>query len=205
MYYLSGILQKSQNLVVCETVTFDYEDMAMKMHMIRETISDNFLETFNRYQETKKIYYLDDDGGLGIKDEYYIDDWDSEKKSNIIQILNYYLVRDGVIVAIKDNKTLLGFAALNGKKMGSKNQYLNLGFIHVSYEYRGIGIGKTLFESICREARRKGAEKLYIGANPAVDTINFYQSMGCQLAQEIVYEIYDHEPLDLQLEYGLDA
>ncbi len=50
------------------------------------------------------------------------------------------------------------------------------------------------------EASDKGALKLYIGTNPAIGTYKFYQSVGCILATEIISEVYNHEPLDLQLE-----
>lgn len=176
----------------------------MEKKIVRyKAVPDHFLDTFERYQETKKIYYLDKQKKLQIKDEYYIDEWDDDQKKRIVQILEYYLDLDGVVIAVEEKNMLLGFAALNGKKMGRQMEYLNLGFIHVTKIHRGQGLGKKLFEAICQEARNKGAQKLYIGANPAIDTIKFYQSVGCELATEIIKEIYDHEPLDLQLEYKL--
>lgn len=174
-----------------------------KKVIILDEISDSFLDTFDRYQETRRVYYIDEDGNLKVKDDYYVDEWDLDKKKNIVKILRYYLSMDGLVMAIMDNLKLLGFAALNGKAMGSKKQYHNLGFIHVSKDYRGRGIGKVLFKSMCKEAKKRGCKKLYIGANPAVDTYNFYKVMGCELATEIINEIYKHEPLDLQLEYDL--
>ncbi|MBN2795742.1 MAG: GNAT family N-acetyltransferase [Clostridia bacterium] len=166
-------------------------------------IDDNFLDTFERFQETKRIYDVDIHGTLREKDEYYVDDWDILKKEQVVHILRYYLDTGGAVVALVEGSNLLGFAAINGKPMGMKGQYLNLGFIHVSNPYRGHGLGKVLFTEICKEARLRNAKKLYIGANPAVDTYRFYKAMGCTLAQEIVEEIYNHEPLDLQLEYDL--
>ena len=171
--------------------------------ILQKEVPEGFLDTFNRYQETNKIYYIDEENTLQTKDEYYIDEWDCDKKKKIIEILRYYLSLGGSVVEIREDNILLGFAAINGKFMGSEKQYLNLGYIHVSKNYRGKGIGKELFEIICQEARNKGAKKLYIGANPAFDTVNFYESIGCEIAPEIVREIYDHEPLDLQLEYSL--
>lgn len=165
-------------------------------------IDKNLFIGFNRYQETKRIYYQEENK-LKIKDEYYVEVWDEEAIDNIVNILNYYIDNLGVIITVKVEGKLIGFAALNGTMLGTNHQYLNLGFIHVSYGHRGFGIGKLLFDNVCTVARNKGAQKLYIGANPAVDTYMFYQAVGCIMANEIVPEVYNHEPCDLQLEYIL--
>ncbi len=64
---------------------------------------------------------------------------------------------------------------------------------------RGQGIGKLLFERVCQAVIERSAKKLYIEANPAVDTYHFYKAMGCILAEEMVPEVYEAEPLDLHL------
>lgn len=48
-----------------------------------------------------------------------------------------------------------------------------------------------------------GAKKLYIAAHPAEETQKFYKSVGCLPAIEVNREIYDKEPLDIQLEFEL--
>lgn len=169
----------------------------------KSELSEDFLDSFERHQETTRIYFLDENGELKEKAERYVDDWDLKKKKQVIEILSYYIDLGGSLVFISNENALLGFAALNGKAMGTRGQYLNLGFIHVSKAFRGKGLGKILFQEICQQAREKGAEKLYVGANPNVKTYQFYKSMGCSLAKEIIKEVYDHEPLDLQLEYDL--
>ena len=171
---------------------------------VMDIIEDDFLATFERFEETNRIFYLDQDGSLKEKDEHYIVKWDDARKTQVIEILRYYQDQGGAVVAARSGTSLLGFAGLNGKKMGSQRQYLNLGFIHVGNPHRGQGVGHMLFALISQEALKRGAKKLYIGANPAVSTFHFYQSVGCHLAEEIVAEIYDHEPLDLQLEYELE-
>lgn len=179
--------------------------MNAMIHLLTNRLGPNFLNTFERFQETHRIYAVDSSGELYQKDEHYIDEWDDAKKQQVIEILNYYIDRGGVVVAIQNGETLLGFAGLNGQSLGTEGQYLNLGFIHVSRPCRGQGIGKRLFERVCKAAVERGAKKLYIGANPAVDTYHFYEVMGCIVAEEIVPEIYKEEPLDLQLEYVLSS
>ncbi|WP_214784570.1 GNAT family N-acetyltransferase [Exiguobacterium sp. S3] len=179
--------------------------MNATIHLLTNRLDPNFLNTFERFQETHRIYAVDSNGELYQKDEYYIDEWDDAKKKQVIEILNYYIDRGGVVVAIQNDKTLLGFAGLNGQPLGTEGQYLNLGFIHVSRLCRGQGIGMRLFERVCQAAIERSAKKLYIGANPAVDTYHFYKAMGCTFAEEIVPEVYEAEPLDLQLEYVLSS
>ncbi|WP_214703540.1 MULTISPECIES: GNAT family N-acetyltransferase [unclassified Exiguobacterium] len=175
------------------------------INLLTKRINQDFLNTFERFQETHRIYAVDSSGELYQKDEHYIDEWDDAKKQQVIEILNYYIDRGGVVVAIQKGETLIGFAGLNGRPLGKEGQYLNLGFIHVSRPNRGHGLGKVLFEQVCQAAVERGAKKLYIGANPAIDTYHFYKAMGCTLAEEIVSEVYEEEPLDLQLEYVLPS
>ncbi len=176
----------------------------MIIEIIEHKHIDKYLfEGFNRYQETKQIYYLEGNK-LKIKDEYYVEQWDANAIDNVVNILNYYLDNNGTVITVSDNDNkLIGFAGLNGIKFGTEKQYLNLGFIHTTYNQRGRGIGKLLFEKVREVAKDKGVQKLYIGANPAIDTYKFYQSVGCILATEIIPEVYNYEPLDLQLEYIL--
>ncbi|MCM3281871.1 GNAT family N-acetyltransferase [Exiguobacterium sp. MER 193] len=148
--------------------------MNATIHLLTNRLDPNFLNTFERFQETHRIYAVDSSGELYQKDEHYIDEWDDAKKQQVIEILNYYIDRGGVVVAIQNGETLLDFAGLNGQPLGTDGQYLNLGFIHVSRPCRGQGIGKRLFERVCQAAVERGAKKLYIGANPAVDTYHDY-------------------------------
>ncbi len=97
----------------------------------------------------------------------------------------------------------MGFASVENKPLGSRNQYRELRYLHVSREHRGRGLGRQLFRLCCEAARQLGAEKLYIGAHPAVETQAFYASLGCVPAAEIVPEILALEPRDLQLECTL--
>lgn len=84
------------------------------IHILTTRIAPDFLITFERFQETHRIYAVDSSGQLYQKDEQYIDEWDDEKKQQVIEILNYYIDRGGVVVAIQKGETLFGFAGLDG-------------------------------------------------------------------------------------------
>jgi predicted N-acetyltransferase YhbS len=74
-----------------------------------------------------------------------------------------------------------------------------LDMLHVSSDFRGQGIGKKLFEIGIEEARKAGAEALYISACSSEETIAFYKKMGCTLTVNPIKEIVEKEPFDLQM------
>ena len=69
----------------------------------------------------------------------------------------------------------------------------------------GRGIGRALFRLTCREARALGAERLYISAHSAQETIAAYRAFGCVEAEEINWTLAKKEPCDVQLEYVLES
>jgi ribosomal protein S18 acetylase RimI-like enzyme len=74
-----------------------------------------------------------------------------------------------------------------------------LDMMQVSSECRGQGIGRQLFEAGKAEARRVGAEALYISACSSEETIAFYRAMGSELANDPIKDIAEEEPFDLQM------
>ncbi len=102
----------------------------------------------------------------------------------------------------KDGR-LLGFATLNRDVFGEKYKHVLLDQIFISNEQRGRGIGKTLFNLCVDQARIWNADKIYICAGSAEDTIAFYRRIGCMDAEEINKEFYDNDPRDIQLEYPI--
>ena len=82
--------------------------------------------------------------------------------------------------------------ALNGDRM-------ILHDLHVSREHRHQGIGRALFCRALDEARARGAKRLYISACSSKETIAFYRAMGCVPAEDVLRELAEEEPCDLQL------
>jgi len=160
------------------------------------------LHQFNRFQKTKKIL-VNHDGDLRVKDTHFIDEWDKNKKAQVIESLRHCICNGGVVVGVYLTKALIGFANVENQFFGSNNQYLELSFIHVSNGFRFTGIGRTLFAMCCKKASANGAKKLYISAHPSKETQAFYNAIGCVLAEEINQKIFDREPLDIQIEYTL--
>jgi GNAT superfamily N-acetyltransferase len=172
---------------------FNYKELSL------EEVHENFLSTFNRYQETKQVLVKHQDQ-LIMKTDSFIDDWDDVKKLSVIQSLKTCIQAGGSVFGVYHQTELIAFANVESTRFSMHNEYVELPYIHVSYDLRGSGIGKKLFEVCCKKAKLLGAEKLYIAAHPSVETQRFYKQMGCTLASEINAQILNKEPLDLQME-----
>ena len=87
--------------------------------------------------------------------------------------------------------------------IGKARNQLQLMFLHVDRSYRGSGLGRRLFEKVVARARELGAEKLYVSATPAENTVNFYFHLGCRITRDIDRELFKMEPEDIHLEYDI--
>lgn len=74
--------------------------------------------------------------------------------------------------------------------------------LFVDDKWKRKGLGKKLFDEICKHAAHKGADKLFISAIPSFETVAFYLNMGCEDAKDIISEYIDTEN-DRYLEYSL--
>lgn len=129
-------------------------------------------------------------------------EWSKEKRIWLTEFLRQQICRGGTVLGAYDNDVLVGFCSVDGKILGKTAKYVNLTMLFVDDEYKRKGIGKTLFEEICKYASLGGADKMFISAIPSIDTIDFYFSMGCMDASEVVEEFVDSEN-DRYLEYLL--
>lgn len=161
---------------------------------------DNFnlcsLDGFARHQRVTECWRK-------INGEYrlmpcsFVDDWPAERKR---QIAAEILDGDFITFGAFDEDRVIGFAMLKRQLNADK---MILDSLQVSEEYRHRGIGRKLFSLAVIEARANGANKLYISACSSNETIAFYKAMGCILAEEVIPEMADDEPFDLQLEYSV--
>ncbi|KAF2956856.1 GNAT family N-acetyltransferase [Marinitoga sp. 38H-ov] len=159
-------------------------------------IHENLLDDFNRYQETTLVYRDEK-----IIEDHFIDNWTLEDKRNRAISLKETVKNGGIVVGVFENNKLIGFGKIPNKCFAK--DYLELDSFHITKEYRNKGIGKKLFYLLAKLAKEKGAKKLYIGAHPSVETQSFYRKIGCFPSKEIIREIYEREPLDIQLEFDL--
>lgn len=175
-----------KNTIICKIVSLD-------------DLNDTFLSEFNRYQVTNQVLFKDNQL-YKMKSDHFIEDWDDNKKAQVIHDLRSCINQGGRVVGAYDEAVLAGFANIDGCLFGSNMDYVELPYIHISAERRGSGIGKELFKICCEEAKKLGAGKLYIAAHPSFESQGFYKAMGCDVAVEINENILSREPLDIQLE-----
>ena len=102
-----------------------------------------------------------------------------------------------------DGERIIGFATVSHRIFGASARYVQLVCFQISEEYRRQGIGRKLFSMACEEARRLGADKLYISAHSSQASQAAYRALGCTPAEEVNEGLAAAEPYDVQMEYKL--
>ena len=164
-----------------------------KIELLSKTnFSIESLDSYNRKQDVNKVYRRID-GDYTLVECKYTENWDLNKKRSVAkQISNDEYI---TYIALEDDR-VVGFIGLLRQLNGP---YMILDMMQVSSECRGQGIGRRLFEAGKDEARKNGAEALYISACSSEETIAFYRAMGSDLARNPIKEIAEEEPFDLQM------
>lgn len=176
----------------------------MKYRKIKEAeLKRELFFDFHRRQTVVKCWRRER-GEWVIRDAPFIDDWTDQDYVFLVACLKRTLQTGGVVFGAFDAQDRLkGFTSVEGKRFGSRREYLDLTSLHVSEELRGKGYGTQLFRLAAEWAKGQGAEKLYISSHSAVETQAFYRAVGCREAQEYNAEHVEQEPFDCQLEYVL--
>ena len=157
-----------------------------------ENFKQDSLDNYPRKQDVKKVYRKLG-GEYILEDCFYTEDWNMEKRRSVAQDISS---DDYVTYLAIEKDEVVGFIGLKKELIES---YMILDMMQVSAACRGQGIGKKLFDSGKEEARKAGAEALYISACSSEETIAFYKAMGAELADCIIKEIAEDEPYDLQM------
>ena len=135
--------------------------------------------------------------------DYQDPDWPNGYEHHF-NSLKSTIIKDGIAIGAFDaTNKLVGFATINRDFFGDKYKYVLLDQLFVSLDHRGKGIGKRLFEISVNAVREWQADRVYICAGSAEETIAFYFAIGCNEATEINKEFYESDPRDYQLEYIL--
>jgi len=109
--------------------------------------------------------------------------------------------RGGAVFGAFEGERLIAYCSVNKPLFGVRFKYALLDQLFISKEYRRCGIGKALMQMCADEARSWKAEKLYICAASAEETLAFYFAIGCIEALEVNEELLALDPRDYQLEY----
>ena len=165
----------------------------IKYELLSEkNFNEQSLDSYVRKQDVKRVYRRKGNE-YALVDLPYTEDWSLEEKRQIAADIK----SDEYIsyIALNDDK-VVGFIGL---KKQLKNDYMILDLMQVSAEYRGMGIGRKLFDLGKEEAKKAGAKALYISACSSEETIAFYKAMNAQLTEHPIKEMADDEPYDLQM------
>lgn len=160
--------------------------------LIAENFRQDSLDNYQRRQEVKRVY-RNHDGVYQLEDCVYTEDWDIEKRRSVAKEISSTAY---ITYLALENEEVIGFIGLKKELIAS---YMILDQMHVSAICRGHGIGRKLFEKGKEEAKKAGAEALYISACSSEETIAFYEAMGARLADCPIKELAEAEPCDLQM------
>ena len=133
----------------------------------------------------------------------YEENWSLEQCREIAENVSQHMNLDQTGFGAFDGERIIGFATVSHHIFGVMARYAQLVCFQVSEEYRRQGVGRRLFSMACEEARRLGADKLYISAHSSKESQAAYRALGCGFAEEINEKLAAAEPFDVQMEYRL--
>ena len=100
------------------------------------------------YQYVHNDWFPNKNGGYYLVYQPHEENWSDTRKREIVNQLRSTLGNGGKLFGTYHAEKLIGFASLDGILLGSKKQYVELTWFHVSYEYRGNKIGKQFIYCI---------------------------------------------------------
>ena len=133
----------------------------------------------------------------------YEENWSQAQCREIAEDMARHMDLDQTGFGAFDGGRIIGFATVSHRIFGAVARYVQLVCFQISEEYRRKGIGRKLFSLACEEARRLGADKLYISAHSSKESQAAYRALGCTPAEEVNEELAAAEPFDVQMEYRL--
>ena len=117
-----------------------------------KNFNENSLDTFVRHQEVKECWRKIDKEWKLVPIEF-VEDWNKEKLKSKANVISKKIKDEWYGYGAFVGDDVVGFIIASYERFGSRNQYSELIFLHVSEPYRKQGIGKILFKSDCKTAR----------------------------------------------------
>jgi ribosomal protein S18 acetylase RimI-like enzyme len=122
--------------------------------------------------------------------------------NQIIGFCSEHLERGGIMKGAVVDNLLIGVGILHKDIRPSMDQ---LAFLHVSREYRRQGIASEITGDLCRAARERGTESIYVSATPSESAVSFYRYHGFEPVTDPIPELYALEPEDIHLIKELES
>ena len=160
------------------------------------------LDDFIRHQTVTECWRKIDNDWKLVPNAYE-ENWSQVQCREIAEDVVHHINLDQTGFGAFDGERIIGFATVSHRIFGAAARYVQLVYFQISEEYRCQGIGRKLFSMACEEARRLGADKLYISAHSSKESQAAYRALGCTTAEEDNEELAAAEPFDIQMEYRL--
>ena len=167
-----------------------------------DNFTGNSLDDFVRHQTVTECWRKIR-GDWKLVPNVYEENWSLEQCREIAEDVVHHIELDQTGFGAFDGERLIGFATISRCIFGAAARYVELVCFQISEEYRHQGIGRKLFSMACEEARRLGADRLYISAHSSKESQAAYRALGCTPAEEVNEELAAAEPFDVQMEYRL--
>ena len=179
--------------------------MGMKYQYRRldnNSFNSHSLDDFVRHQTVTACWRMTD-GDWKLVPIVYEENWSQAQCREIAEDVAHHINLDQTGFGAFDSERIIGFATVSHRIFGVTARYVQLVCFQISEEYRRHGIGRKLFSMACEEARRLGADRLYISAHSSKESQAAYRALGCTHAEEVNEELAAAEPFDVQMEYRL--
>ncbi len=185
-----------KNLAICMGMKYQYK------RLDNSNFTGHSLDDFVRHQTVTECWRkVNNDWKL--VPNVYEENWSQVQCREIAEDVAHHISLDQTGFGAFDGERIIGFVTVSHRIFGAAARYVQLVCFQISEEYRRQGIGRKLFSMACEEARRLGADKLYISTHSSQESQAAYRALGCSFAEEINEELSAAEPFDVQLEYRL--
>ena len=153
----------------------------------------NQISEIDRTEHITQIYKVKNGSLKTANVDWHIGTWEAEEKIKYwISIAEGY---ENMWGAFNDEK-LVGFAVYRSRLTDDMAQFA---VIHISNDFRKMGIGKILSGKVFEKARADGKKKIYVTASSSKVTVDFYKKLGFKLAQQLNSELFEFEPDDIHM------
>jgi predicted N-acetyltransferase YhbS len=159
------------------------------------------ISELDRSEHVTLAYELEDGELTQVDVDWQVPTWstDNEGEHSLAAQLAFcrsHLEKGGVMFGAYRGDRLVGVAIVRPRLRDAMAQ---LAFLHVSRNFRRLGIARQLMEEACDIARSAGARRIYVSAVPTSSSVGFYLAQGCHLAEEVDPELYALEPDDIHM------
>ena len=185
-----------KNLAIYMGMNYQYKKLD------KNNFTGHSLDDFVRHQTVTECWRKMDNE-WNLVPNVYEENWSQAKCRDIAEDVVHHINLDQTGFGAFDCERIIGFVTVSHRIFGTSARYVQLVCFQISEEYRRQGIGRELFSMACEEARRLGANKLYISAHSSKESQAAYRALGCTPAEEVNEELAAAEPFDVQMEYRL--